>query len=63
MIKLQLATALKWWIDSKMDKISIRLNSANAGRIGGKSRDYYKGYEQALKDFRRRVDNMQEYGG
>lgn len=36
---------------------------AKAGRVGGKSLDYYKGYEQALKDFRRRVDNMQEYGG
>lgn len=31
--------------------------------IALKSLDYYKGYEQALKDFRRRVDNMQEYGG
>ena len=31
---------------------------AKAGRVGGKSLDYYKGYEQALKDFRRRVDNM-----
>lgn len=49
MIKLQLATALKWWIDSKMDEISIRMNGAKAGRVGGKSLDYYKGYEQALK--------------
>lgn len=57
MIKLQLATALKWWIDSKMDEISICMNGAKAGRAGDKSLDYYKGYEQALKDFRR-VDNM-----
>lgn len=35
MIKLQLATALKWWIDSKMDEISIRMNGAKAGRVGG----------------------------
>ena len=63
MIKLQLATALKWWIDSKMDEISICMNGAKAGRAGDKMLDYYKGYEQALKDFRRRVDNMQEYGG
>ena len=63
MINLQLATALKWWIDSKMDEISIRMNGAKAGRVGNKSLDYYKGYEQALKDFRRRVDNMQDYGG
>ena len=63
MIKLQLATSLKWWIDSKMDEISIRLNGAKAGRVGGKSLDYYKGYEQALKDCRRRLDILQEYGG
>ena len=62
MLRFQLATALKWWIDSKMDEISIRLNGAKAGRVGGKSLDYYKGYEQALKDFRRRLDIMQEYG-
>lgn len=49
MIKLQLATALKWWIDSKMDEICIRMNGAKAGRVGNKSLDYYKGYEQALK--------------
>ena len=63
MVTLQLATSLKWWIDSKSDEISIRLNGANAGRVGGKSLDYYKGYEQALKDFRRRLDILQEYGG
>ena len=57
MVKFQLAIALKWWIDSTMDEISIRMNGAKAGRVGGKSLDYYKGYEQALKDFRRCVDN------
>ena len=61
MIKLQLATALKWWIDSKLDEMEIRLKSWKGGRVGGHSYDYYKGYEQALKDFRSRVERMEDY--